>query len=238
MEQHGDVRFAGGVKGTAGPWLFDGLDQPSVDAIVRAGSVTRRKRGEFFFRQSQASDRFYVLRAGRIKLTQLTPDGELVLVRLVAPGEAFGGVAMFGHRTYPVSAQAAADSQALSWNGRVIAALMQRHPRLAMNTIELLAGRVQELQERFQELATQQVERRLARALLRLVSQAGRRVEGGVLIDVVLSRQDLAEMTGTTLFTVSRLLRQWDQRGVVRATRQRVLVRNPHALVQIAEEVP
>jgi CRP-like cAMP-binding protein len=238
MQHQGNTPPAGADDDAAGPWLFRGLDQPSVDAIVRAGSLTRRKRGEFFFRQSQPSDRFYLLRSGRIKLTQLTPDGELVLVRLVAPGEAFGGVALFGHRTYPVSAQAAADAQAIGWSGRLIASLMQRHPRLAMNTIELLAGRVQDLQERFQELATQQVERRLARTLLRLVRQAGRRVDGGVLIDIVLSRQDLAEMTGTTLFTVSRLLRQWDQRGVVRATRQRVLVRQPHALVSIAEELP
>jgi CRP-like cAMP-binding protein len=145
-------------------------------------------------------------------------------------------VAAFGHRTYPVSAQAATDCQALGWSGRLISTLMLRYPRLALNTIELLAGRVHDLQERFQELATQQVERRLAHTLLRLVRKAGRGVDGGMLIDVVLSRQDLAEMTGTTLFTVSRFLHQWDRQGVVRATRQRVLVRQLHVLARIAEE--
>ena len=94
-ERTGNIQSDGGHDESSGSWLFRGLDQPSVDAIVRAGSLTRRKRGEFFFRQSQASDRFYILRTGRIKLTQLTPDGELVLVRLVVPGEAFGGVAAF-----------------------------------------------------------------------------------------------------------------------------------------------
>jgi CRP-like cAMP-binding protein len=94
------------------------------------------------------------------------------------------------------------------------------------------------MQGRYEELATQQVEQRLARTLLRLVQRAGRRVDAGVLVDVRLSRQELAEMTGTSLFTVSRVLTRWQEAGVIETRRQRVLVRHPHGLVSIAESLP
>lgn len=81
-------------------------------------------------------------------------------------------------------------------------------------------------------------ERRVAHALLRLVRQAGRRVEGGVEVDFPLSRQDIAAMTGTTLHTVSRILSGWETRGIVESGRQPVTIRQPHALVAIAEDLP
>jgi CRP-like cAMP-binding protein len=78
----------------------------------------------------------------------------------------------------------------------------------------------------------------VARALLRLARQAGQRAEDGVLIGLPLSREDLAEMTGTTLYTVSRILSHWEQQGFVEAGRERVLIHHPHALVAIAEDLP
>jgi CRP-like cAMP-binding protein len=82
---------------------------------------------------------------------------------------------------------------------------------------------------------TERVERRVARALLKLADHAGRKAPGGVEIDFPLSRQDLAEMTGTTLFTVSRLLSGWDEKGLIKAERQRVTVLSAEALQTIAE---
>jgi CRP-like cAMP-binding protein len=84
-------------------------------------------------------------------------------------------------------------------------------------------------------MSTEQVERRVAHALLRLAKQAGRRVEEGVEIDFPISRQDVAEMTGTTLHTVSRILSAWEQQGFVASGRQRITLREPHKLLTIAE---
>lgn len=218
--------------------LFRKLDRAAREEIIASGTRVRRRRGERLFRQGAAAHFFYVLQQGRMKLTQLTPDGQLVLLRLVVPGEAFGGVAALGQRTYPVSAEAAEDSVALSWNGRTIDRLLRRHPQLAINFIELLTERLHDMQARYEELATEQVEQRLARMLLRLVQRTGRRVDGGVLVDVRLSRLEMAEMTGTSLFTVSRILNRWQEAGVIESRRQRILVRHPHGLVSIAESLP
>jgi len=218
--------------------FFRNLDQGARDSIVAAATSVSRARGARLFRQGAAAQSFYVLQQGRVKLTQLTPDGQLALLRLVVPGEAFGGIAALGQRTYPVSAEVAEDCVALSWNGGTMDRLLRAHPQLAINYIELLTERLHDMQSRYEELATEQVEQRLARMLLRLVQRAGRRVESGVLVDVRLSRQELAEMTGTSLFTVSRILNRWQEAGVIRLSRQRVLVRQPHGLVSIAESLP
>lgn len=217
--------------------LFQGLSPTELQAALRSARRRQVRREAFFFQQGDPASALYVLTAGRVRLTQVTPEGDQVILHLVHPGEMFGGIAVLGDATYPVSAQALEDCQALAWDGEGMVRLMERTPRLALNALRLLAGRVQELQDRVRELATERVERRVARTLLRLTRQAGRKVEGGVLIDLPLSRQDLAEMTGTTLFTVSRVLSRWEQQGLVEAGRERVLIRFPHGLVRIAEDV-
>jgi CRP-like cAMP-binding protein len=116
--------------------------------------------------------------------------------------------------------------------------LMMRYPELAINALRVMAKRVQEFQDRYRELATERVERRIARALTRLARQAGRRTDEGVLIDLTLTRQDVAEMTGTTRFTISRTLAEWEQQGIVSVGRERIIITQPHALVTIAEDLP
>jgi CRP-like cAMP-binding protein len=118
-----------------------------------------------------------------------------------------------------------------------MARLMERHPKLALNALRFVAGRLHELQVQYRQLATEKVERRVARALLRLVQQAGRRIDSGVLIDLPLSRDDIAQMTGTTLFTVSRIISRFEAEGILEAGRQRILIRNPHGLLKVADDL-
>lgn len=218
--------------------LFRGLELGALTAIAHAARWRSVARATCFFVQGDPATAFYVLHRGRVRLTQVTAEGHQVLVRFIAPGEGMGIVAALGGMLYPASAEALDDCQALMWDGPTITRLMEQHPRLALNGMRLLAQRVREFQDRLRELATERVERRIACALLRLAHQTGRKVPGGILIDLPLSRQSLAEMTGTTLYTVSRTLTQWDQRGLLDARRERVIIREPHALVVIAEDLP
>ena len=101
-----------------------------------------------------------------------------------------------------------------------------------------MGERIQVLQDRLREMATERVERRIANTLLRLARQTGRKTPEGVQIDLPLSRQDLAELCGTTLYTVSRTLSRWEMDGIVEAGRERVVIRAPHRLVMIAQDLP
>lgn len=218
--------------------LFHGLDRAALEAVARAARSVQVQPLTYFFRQGTTADTIYVLQRGRVRLCQAAPEGHDVLLRLIGPGEIFGPTATLKDRLYPVSAEAARRCQALAWEGRTMVRLMEEHPRIALNTIEDLSAHIQELRERYFELASQRVEQRVAHALLRLAERVGWRNEEGMMIDVSLSRQDLAEMTGTTLYTVSRTLRGWQRRGLVKAGRQRVTLLRSQELIAIAEDRP
>lgn len=219
--------------------LFRGLTDEGLAAAAAGARLVRVAAGRNFFREGEAASQFYVLRKGRVKFTQISPEGHEVILRVIGPGEPFGGVAVFTEKaTYPVTARAVEPCEAHAWDGALVIALMRRFPVVAMNAAKMISDRLHELQRRHRELMTERVERRIARALLRLANDAGRRVEGGVEIDFPLSRQELAQMTGTTLFTVSRTLAGWEAAGLVATTRRRILIRQPHGLVRIAEDLP
>ena len=218
--------------------LFAGLDREALAAVFAVARERAVEDGETAFREGEPADSFCVVAAGRLKLTQVGPEGHEVILRFVGPGEAAAALAVFDGTTYPGTASAVGPTRVLLWPRAELQLLLGRHPALALSLLRLLSERLREVQERFRELATERVARRIARALLRLVRQAGRKVEEGVLIDMPLSRQNLAEMTGATLFTVSRTLSEWEARGIIRSGRERVVVTRPHALVAIAEDLP
>jgi CRP-like cAMP-binding protein len=130
-------------------------------------------------------------------------------------------------------AQALSASKALVWDAVVFESIAQRIPVLRHNTTDILLRRLEDLEERFREVSTEKVSARLSHEIVRLLNQVGRRVNG--VVEIRLSREELAQLVGTTLFTVSRLLSEWDQQGIVSARREAVSVCNLHALVELSE---
>ena len=218
--------------------LLAGLSPEAVEEVAARANQKKVEAGATLFREGEPACALYLMLTGRVKLTQVAAEGHEVILRFVGPGEAVAALALFEDAAYPLTASTVSESVLLVWHRDILQELFQRHPALAVNAMRLLSERLREMQERFRELATERVAQRIARALLRLVRQAGRRVEGGVLIDIPLSRQDLAEMTGTTLYTASRVLSDWEGQGILEGGREKVLVKRPHALVAIAEDLP
>ena len=217
--------------------LFSRLDQPALRSVSDAARIRETKAGVSFFREGDPAESFFIVQSGSVKLTQVTPEGHQVVLRLIGAGDPFGGVAAFGGGAYPVSAEAVTDVTALEWPGPVMASLMETYPKLAINAVRFVAARLHELQVQYRQPATEKVERRVARALLRLGEQAGRRTDTGVLIDLPLSREDIAQMTGTTLYTVSRIISRFEADGLVEAGRQHIVIRDVQALTSIADDL-
>ena len=216
--------------------LFAGLDAAALDAILSEARTARYAKNAAVFEQGEDAHSFFVLLHGHVRASKMTPAGEQVVVRYVGPGETFGVAKAIGLTRYPATATAVDDSVVLVWPSAAWPRLVARHPALAANALQTVGGRLQETHTRVVEMSTQHVERRVAHALLRLAKQAGRKVEHGVEIDFPISRQDIAEMTGTTLHTVSRTLSAWEQRGLIESGRQRIVLRDPHKLFELAEK--
>jgi len=217
--------------------LFAGLGGDELDDILGEARSARYPKNTAVFRQGEPADLFFLLLHGHVRASKTTPAGEQIVVRYVTPGEIFGVAPAIGLATYPATATAVDDSVALSWPSTAWPRLVARHPSIAANTLRTVGDRLQETHTRVIEMSTEQAERRIAHALLRLARTAGRKVDHGIEIDFPISRQDIAEMTGTTLHTVSRTLSGWEQQGLVEGGRQRIVLRDPHKLFALAEDL-
>lgn len=215
---------------------FRGLDDDALAEILKQARLVRYPAEATVFRQGDPADRFFLLLDGRLKATRIGADGERVMVRIVQPGGFFGIAKALGRTDYPATATAAIESRALAWSASAWESLLAAHPQMAMGAMETMGRQLQELHERLRELSTEDVGRRVAHALVRLADQAGRpAADGSVRIDMPLTRQDIAEMAGTTLYTVSRLLGRWQRQGLLALGRQKLTVLVPDGLKAIAE---
>jgi CRP/FNR family transcriptional regulator, nitrogen oxide reductase regulator len=215
--------------------MFAGLAPEQLDDLLREAQSVRYPKGSSVFQQDEAAHSFFVLLHGHLRVYKLTPDGQQVVVRFVSQGEVFGVAMAIGRTTYPATAAAVVDSIALVWPSAAWPRLIAKHPALAVNTLQTVGSRLQDAHTRVVEMSTEQVERRIAHTLLRLAKQSGRKVEAGIQIDFPISRQDVAEMTGATLHTVSRVLSAWEEKGLVEGGRQKITVCDPHRLFMLAE---
>ncbi|MDZ7711450.1 MAG: Crp/Fnr family transcriptional regulator [Roseovarius sp.] len=146
----------------------------------------------------------------------------------------FGIARAFRLDRYPATATTAVDAIGLSWPMALWDGFVAQYEGLASETFRTIGHRLTERNDRIVELTSQQVQQRVANALLRLINQTGRKVEGGIVIDFPITRRDVSEMTATTLHTVSRLLSKWEKDGILESERRRIKVRDPHLLTELA----
>jgi CRP-like cAMP-binding protein len=226
------VAFLGGAP------LFGQLPQAVLEQVAARLRVKRVSRGGFVFLEGTPASSLNLLARGRVKVIRETDDGQEVILRLIQPGEIFGGAGGWGEATYPASARAQEDAVVLQLPAESFSDLITHQPAFALAVIHELGQRLRTAEARIRDLQTQRVERRIARALLRLANKTGVKTETGIELGGPLTRQDLAELAGTTLSTASRTLSAWDQQGIVAAGRERVTIVRPHQLVSIAEDLP
>jgi CRP-like cAMP-binding protein len=135
-----------------------------------------------------------------------------------------------------VTALAVEPTRVRAWSGASLAGLLDTFPQVRMNLMREMASHMTDALTRVRELTTDRVGQRLAHTLIRLMRQCGQKTPDGVLITHPLTRQELAELAGTTLYTVSRTLSQWEAEGVLRSERRRLLVRSPRRLEALTRE--
>jgi CRP-like cAMP-binding protein len=186
---------------------------------------------QLIFREGDPVCYVWVMASGRAKTTKLSRGGKEVILRVEGPGEVLGGIGLCACRSHYISAQAIENCRVLLWPAAEFDALARRFLGLQRNLVGILAERLRTMEERFHELATERVAQRLARILLRIFGQD----QGARQVTLQLSCEELAQMAGTTLFTVSRLLCEWAAQGIIQPQRRPMAVQNYPALLKIAE---
>jgi CRP-like cAMP-binding protein len=212
------------------PPILKGLSEEDQREFLAAGEPRQLQPRDALGEQGEPADLFALVQVGYLKLGQVTPAGVERLVRFVGPGDCYGAVALVANSRFPVSAIAVQPTRVLVWDRPVINAFAERLPQLKSNVLEEITRRMAGVLTAAQELAAERVPQRVAHALLRVAEYGGVRTTEGVRIVHPLTRQELADLTGATLFTVSRLMSQWEAEGLVRSGRGTVTIVDPEGL--------
>jgi CRP/FNR family transcriptional regulator, nitrogen oxide reductase regulator len=214
--------------------FFGQLGEDEIRAVLRLARTRHIDRKGLAFAGGQNAGEFFVLLHGHLKVVQTSSKGQEPIARIVKPGELYGMAVALGRKTYPATAIALEESITLVWPSSTWASMLQRSPALAVNALQALGQRVQEAHARVGELSTEDVERRVAHALLRLSKTETASSHQVVQIGYPVMQKEIAEMSGTTLFSVSRVLSTWKEQGIVVSGRERIVIRDMERLKAIA----
>ena len=215
--------------------LFRDLPDGALDAVLDAATPLTPSAKTVLFHQGDPPEQLMLVGTGFLKMGQVGGTGDASIIRVMGPGDVIGCVAVI--RRNPLSRDGHdADRQHPSvLAGRMDAGAAEAASALRANALDVVGQRTEELLRGLHAMATERVDRRIARALLRLAAQTGHEVEGGTKIGFPLSRQDIAEMVGTDIYVVSRVLRRWAEQRMVIADRLRVVLLDQARLAQIAD---
>ncbi|MBF0493050.1 MAG: Crp/Fnr family transcriptional regulator [Deltaproteobacteria bacterium] len=216
--------------------ILKGLHDSDYTRIFSLGKIKHFQKNISLFNQGDEAAAVLIILEGKIKISQIGEDGNQVLLRVLGPGQLLAGVAVLENGTYPATGNTLEKTTLFCLDKTALLLLMSQYPPIALSIIQLLLKRIEELQKRFREIATERVEIRIARTLLHFASQHGIKKPEGILIDFPLTRQDLAEFTGTTLFSVSRLLKTWEREEILESGRKKVTLLQVEKLKSILKE--
>jgi CRP-like cAMP-binding protein len=216
---------------------FDGLAHEIVEYALKHARIVTARRGEIITQQGEPGQRILVIREGYVKMVSTSPDGHDVLVGIAGPRDALGHAAMTDRPSnYLVTSCALTPVTAAEWDRDKARAIATEFPEVHKRIDAQLARNLELVLNRLHTVSEGRVSHRLARALLELAERHGKPDAMGVLIVPPMTRQDIASIVGTTLFTASRLLSEWEDQGLIDSARARVHVRSLEGLRLLATE--
>jgi CRP/FNR family transcriptional regulator, nitrogen oxide reductase regulator len=215
--------------------LFSNLSPRDCAEVVSKAREREYPRSHTIHLEGDPVRQVVLLTSGSAKMIQFGPNGSAVILRVYGPGELIGTLGLSTEGRHCSTAQALRHSTALVWDAIDFECMSKQYPAMRLNVAYTFSKQLGDMQDRFREISTERVASRLSRQIVRLMGQIGHRSNGTVEISI--SREELAQLVGTTLFTVSRLLSDWDKRGIVKTARESVSVHNVQSLQELSETV-
>ena len=214
--------------------IFQGLADDQLAVLLPLARARAFGRGEVIFREGDPPAHLWLVVRGLVKIVRRAGDRDLIL-EILGPTDTFGEVAVYDGIPYPATAVSAESSTVLSIPRDGFFAALERHPDLARGLLRELTRHLRIVTRRLDELTKAGIDRRMALLLVRLAERAGRPHAAGTLIPVALSRQDLAELTGTTIETAIRIMSRWSKQGLVRTEKGGFVIPDLAALAAVGE---
>jgi CRP-like cAMP-binding protein len=204
--------------------LFCELDDTALNALANRVVQRRYRKGNVVFVQGEQGDRCFAIVTGAVKISAYHSDGREAVLAILGPGDVFGELSPFDEAPRSADATAAEDAEVLSLDGDALREAIRHHPEIGLALLRVLSKRLRTANESFQDVAFFDVGGRLARKLAELATTHGVTHEGGVLIDMPVSQEQLAQMIGATRESVNKALATLTRRGLVKRAGKRYLV--------------
>lgn len=214
--------------------FFAELSPQDINEVNKLFRERGYMSGDTIYFAGDAAERLYVVASGKVKLIRHTLEGQDVLLDILTPGEFFGSLSALGDDIYPDTAQAQTAACVLGVGAEEFRTILRSYPSVALTVLDRVSERLKTAHEMVRQLSAHSVERRIAYTLLKLADKLGEEGEVGLLIQMPLSRDDLAEMTGTTTETASRVMSQFQKQNLVRSGRGWVAITDGEGLEAIA----
>lgn len=215
--------------------LFTGLTEEDWEDVTDLLVERCYAKDAFIFFEGDSPQAIYVVWVGQVKLLHHSEEGRDIVTEVLGSGRMFGEMAVFDGTPYSATAQTMEPTAVVSIARKDYLSLLQRYPSVAIAVVGELTRRLRSALVLARSLAVEKVTQRIARLLLKLASANGRAADDGMVIDIPLTRQDIADMTGTTVETAIRVLSRFRRMGWVQTRRGRVVVTNPDALAELAD---
>jgi CRP-like cAMP-binding protein len=214
--------------------FFRGLGDADLEEVLAVFAPRHYPDSAPIHHAGAEATRLSVIAAGMVKLARPTRDGQDVVLDILGPGESFGSLAELGDAAHRETATAHTQCCILSTTSGAFHRILTHYPAVALAALEIVAGRLRESHDTIEQVSAYPVEHRVAATLLKLADRAGTPEGAGILIEMPLSRQDLADMTGATVETVSRVMSEFRRAGLVESGRRWIAIRDRDGLAAIA----
>jgi CRP-like cAMP-binding protein len=211
-------------------FIFSSLNEDELAELAKLTIERSFVSDEFIFWDGDAPEWFYIIAEGRVKVVKHSSLGKEFIIAFFGSGEIFGEIAVFENKPYPASAQTVAETKVLGIRREDFLSFLAHRPQLALRIISILGGRLRDAQSRLKDLAGERVEQRLARTLLMLSAKLGSTLP--------FTRQEIADMAGTTTETAIRFMSRLKDGGIIRSTRGKIIILNETKLRLLSEGPP
>ena len=210
--------------------IFSSLNDDELGELADLAIERSFMSNEFIFWDGDSPDWFYIIAEGKVKVLKHSSQGRDFIIAFFGPGEMVGEVAVFENKPYPASAQAMAETRVVAIKREALLSFLANRPQVALRIINVLGGRLRDAQSRLRDLAGERVEQRLASLLLMLSSKLG--------FILPFTRQEIADMAGTTTETAIRVMGHLKDRGIIRSVRGKVIIQDEEKLRVLSEGPP
>jgi len=213
--------------------IFEALTDKELKELAPYLRLERRKKKDVVFSEGDPPDWFYIVTEGRVKITKLSQEGKEIILEIIPENDFFGGVAVIRNFKYPANAVAMEDTGLIKVSRQDLLKILDRFPTVMQAVFASLGGRLQESHEAMRSIALEKVIARVAALLLKLAEKSGKKTPEGILVDLKLTKQDIAEMVGTTVETSIRTMSRLKKQGIIEEKEGKVLIKNPARLEEI-----